>query len=203
VVWYEARSVDYLSDLPCEYWEHDGLELGVHTLDVRALRHQVRRLFTSVDDLIAGQSFAQHVIVEAKPVFDDIGVLAWAQQEVGAYPTDLRRRVIARYLARLERKLLWWRRRPVWKGAFEQVADLGVILHEIAGCHYAVNAQFCMDGLKQYPHDLHLLLPDLRAPVTELCRVEPEDDEGQHKRSLVARVVRELGSAYEQQSRKG
>ena len=196
LVAYEPNFVEYFLDSTSEYWEYQGLELGVHIYETPRFEERTARVFHSLAEFELHQAFAQHVVVEAHPVYDPHGYVRAAQLAVRNFPDALRDELVELYLRRLRQKIIWWEKRPRWKSVFEELTDLHLIVNELARCHYALNKGFYMLGLKQYPDDLRWLLPDLNAEFEVITTVSPHDFRGERKRAVIRAAVEKLSDRY-------
>lgn len=195
---YHPDFVEYFLDTTSDYWEYLGTEVGVHIITLPEFNSKIEELFESVENFEKNQTFIQHVIIESEVIFDRNSVINQSVERVTKIPEKLRNELVELYLKRLNQKIIWWEKRPVWKSVFERITDIRLIVDEIARCHYALNGKYHMTALKQYNRDLEILMPDVKDIVFEIVKVDPDNYAGKETRELIKRVVKKLEEYYEE-----
>lgn len=188
---YDEDFPDYFGTTPVPYWEIDQGEVGVRIMPLTELSERIDRLSQTLNGFEAEQAFAQHAIISASPIFDPDNHLLSAQSKCHKVPSRIYLQVTCKYLRLLGQKMQWWDVRPRWKNEFERLSDMGVILEEIARCHYALNNKFFMPGMKDYDRDLQSLRPNLSSDLYDLLNLSPTVPQ-QHTRAVVRRVYAKL-----------
>lgn len=189
VVHYVPRFVEYFEDQTSEHWKCDAGEVGIHFFCIDDIIMDIENAISDIDKFDESSNFMQHIVVEAVPLYGDSAIVKTLQDMVVTGKQRFCRLLALRYLSRLQQKQIWWKTRLRWKGVFEHLQDLAVIVDEIARCHYYANNELPMKGLKQYPIDLTRLLPAIGPDMDVITRLDPSSDTTVTVRNAVGTII--------------
>ncbi|KKT82128.1 MAG: hypothetical protein A2700_03050 [Candidatus Blackburnbacteria bacterium RIFCSPHIGHO2_01_FULL_44_64] len=195
---YDPSFPEYFLDTLCEYWELNGIEVGVHIYTLKEVGAKLCSLNSSVEFFERTQAFVEHVFLESLFLVDKGMVLKKFKDKAYNYPEDIRTEIIELYKKRLEQKFVWWQKRPIWKSVFEEITDLKLIIDEISKLHYAINRRYYVYALKSYAKDLETLKPNIKDAVFSICTINPQSFEGKDKRKLIMQVFSKLMRYYDE-----